>query len=119
MNSLLILITGFLAGMLGGFFGVGGAVLMIPVLVFFLGFSQKLAQGTTLAAMIPPIGLMATYAYWKAGHVDIKAAIFLAAGFFIGGWISGYLAQGFSEGVLKKGFAIFLAIVAVKMWFGK
>lgn len=119
MNSIFIVITGFAAGILGGFFGVGGAVLMIPILVFFLDFSQKLAQGTTLAAMIPPIGLMAAYAYWRAGNVNLKAALLLAAGFFVGGWISGYLVQGVSENILKKAFAVFLVIVAVKMWFGK
>ncbi|PIR16586.1 MAG: permease [Deltaproteobacteria bacterium CG11_big_fil_rev_8_21_14_0_20_49_13] len=116
MNSAIMVGTGFLAGVLGGFLGVGGAVLMIPVLVFFLGFSQKMAQGTTLAAMIPPIGLMAALMYWKAGNVDFKAAILLACGFFIGGWIGGTLVQEIPDGIIRKVFAIFLVIIAVKMW---
>ncbi len=116
MNNVFIIATGFLAGIFGGFLGVGGAVLMIPILVFFLGFSQKLAQGTTLAAMIPPIGLLAAVAYWKTGNVNIKAAIFLACGFFIGGWIGGNLVQNVPETIIRKVFAVFLIIVAIKMW---
>lgn len=119
MNSIFIIATGFLAGVLGGFFGIGGGIIIIPVLVYFVGYSQHLAQGTTLAAMIPPIGLMAAIAYYKAGHVNFKAAALIAAGFFIGGWISGMFVQHVPEGVLRRSFAILLLLVAVKMWFGK
>lgn len=113
------LLTGFAAGMMGGFLGIGGGVLMIPIMVFGLGFSQKLAQGTSIAAMIPPIGLMAAIAYWKAGNVDIKAAALIAAGFFIGGWIGGSIVQHVPELTVKRIFAVFLVLVAVKMWMGK
>lgn len=114
-----LLLTGLLAGILGGFFGIGGGIIIVPALVLFLGFSQHMAQGTTLAAMIPPIGLMAAIAYWRAGHVDIKAAALIAAGFFVGGFLGGMLVQHVSEPVLRRTFAIVLVLVAVKMWFTK
>ena len=119
MNNIFIVATGLLAGILGGFFGIGGGIIIIPVLIYLVGFSQHMAQGTTLAAMIPPIGLMAAIAYYKAGNVNIKAAALIAAGFFIGGWISGTLVQHVPEGALRRVFAVLLLLVAVKMWFGK
>lgn len=117
MNLILFLGTGLVAGVLGGFLGVGGGIIMIPILVYLAGFSQHLAQGTTLAAMVPPIGLMAAVAYWRAGNVNLSAAAMIAAGFFVGGWISGSLVQGVPEAVLRKAFAVLLVAVAVKMWF--
>lgn len=114
-----LLLTGLSAGILGGFFGIGGGIIIVPILVLIFGFSQHTAQGTTLAAMIPPIGLLAAFTYWKADNIDIKAAIFIAAGFFVGGWIGGYIAQYLPEIALKRAFAILLALVAVKMWIGK
>ncbi|MBI2091934.1 MAG: sulfite exporter TauE/SafE family protein [Deltaproteobacteria bacterium] len=116
---LLLLLTGLLAGILGGFFGIGGGIIIIPILIYLFGFAQHMAQGTTLAAMIPPIGLMAAYAYWRAGSVDIKAAALIAIGFFAGGWIGGSLVQYIPEISLRKAFAVLLLLVAVKMWVGK
>ncbi len=116
---LTIILTGLVAGILGGFFGIGGGIIIIPVLVYLAGYSQHMAQGTTLAAMIPPIGLMAAIAYYKAGNVNIKAAALIAAGFFVGGWISGMLVQHVPEGLLRRAFSILLLLVAIKMWIGK
>ena len=113
------LATGFAAGVLSGFLGIGGGILIIPVLVYVLGFSQKVAQGTTLTAMIAPIGLLAAMSYWKAGNMNIKAAIFIAAGFILGGWLGGYFVQDIPELTLKRIFAVLLLVVAIKMWFGK
>lgn len=115
--SISLLLTGLLAGVLGGFFGIGGGIIIIPALIYLFGFNQHMAQGTTLAAMIPPIGLMAAIAYWRAGNVDLKAAILIAAGFFVGGWIGGIAVQHVSGATLRRVFAVLLAIVAVKMWF--
>lgn len=119
MQVTLLLLTGLAAGTLGGFFGIGGGVIIIPILVYLAGMSQHTAQGTTVAAMIPPIGLLAAIAYWKAGHVDIKAAALIALGFFIGGFIGGSIVQYLPEVPLRRGFAILLALVAIKMWIGK
>ncbi|MCL5261048.1 MAG: sulfite exporter TauE/SafE family protein [Gammaproteobacteria bacterium] len=111
-----ILLVGLIGGILSGFLGIGGGTLIIPALVIFFGFSQKLAQGTSLAAMVPPIGILAAYVYWKAGNVDIKSAIFIASGILLGALIGGTLAQYLPDAILKKVFAVFLVIIAIKMW---
>jgi uncharacterized membrane protein YfcA len=110
-------LLGLAAGTLSGLLGIGGAVLIIPALVFLFGFSQITAQGTTLLLMIPPIGLLAAMQYWKAGHVDLKAAIIIAIFFFFGGLLGGKLADALDPNLLRKGFALFLAVIAAKMFF--
>ncbi|MEN6356390.1 MAG: sulfite exporter TauE/SafE family protein [Armatimonadota bacterium] len=112
-------ILGFLAGILSGLIGIGGATLVIPALVYFFKFSQHKAQGTTLAMMIPPIGFLAAYAYYKAGQVDIKVAAILAVGFFVGGYLGARLATGVPDHVLKKMFGVFLLIVSLRMIISK
>jgi uncharacterized protein len=119
-SALLILvvigiITGFMAGMLG----IGGAIIMIPALVFFLGLTQQAAQGTSLAVMLPPIGIIAAYNYYKAGHVNIKFALILAAAFIIGSYFGSKIAINLPQPVLKKIFGILLLLVAAKMLFSK
>jgi len=109
------IITGFMAGMLG----IGGAIIMIPALVFFLGLTQQTAQGTSLAVMLPPIGIIAAYNYYKAGQVNIKFALILAAAFIIGSYFGSKLAINIPQPVLKKIFGILLVIVAAKMLFSK
>ena len=110
---------GVFAGVVGGMVGIGGAILMIPALVFFMGFSQQMAQGTTLAAMIPPIGLLAAYAYYQKGFVNIPVAACIAAGFLIGGFFGGKLSVQIDATILRKGFALFLLIISVRMFFSK
>jgi uncharacterized membrane protein YfcA len=117
MMILAYLLAGIVAGIFGGFFGIGGGIIIIPVLIYAFHFSQKLAQGTALAALIPPIGLLAAYAYWKTGNVDIKVALLIAIGFFVGGWLGGYVAQYLPEAILRKAFAVLLIAVAIKMLF--
>jgi hypothetical protein len=117
--NIAIIFSGILAGILSGFLGIGGGVIMIPALIYVCGFSQRLAQGTTLAAMIPPIGLLAAIVYWKAGNVNVKAAVLMAIGFIFGGLFGGIIAQYIPENLLRKSFAIFLVLVAVKMWLQK
>ena len=82
------IITGFMAGMLG----IGGAIIMIPALVILMGLSQQTAQGTSLAVMLPPVGIIAAYNYFKAGQVNIKFALILAATFIIGSYFGSRLA---------------------------
>jgi uncharacterized protein len=113
------LLMGLVGGIFGGFLGLGGGTLIIPGLIYFLGFNQKLAQGTSLAAMIPPIGILAALAYWKTGNVDIKAAGFIALGFIIGGFLGGTLVQYLPDATIKKIFAVFLIFIAIKMWIEK
>jgi uncharacterized protein len=119
-SVLLILIAiGIITGLMAGMLGIGGAVIMIPALVFFMGLSQQTAQGTSLAVMLPPIGIIATYNYYKAGQVNIKFALILAAAFLIGSYFGSKIALNLPQPVLKKIFAILLLLVAAKMLFSK
>lgn len=116
-HLIIILIIGLIAGVLSGLLGIGGAVFIIPALVMFLGFSQQTAQGTTLLMMVPPIGLLAAWQYYKAGTVDIKTAGILALGFIVGGYLGGKWANQIPQDILKKLFAILLLSIAIKMLF--
>ena len=109
------IITGFMAGMLG----IGGAIIMIPALVFLLGLTQQGAQGTSLAVMLPPVGIIAAYNYYKAGQVNIKFALILAAAFIIGSYFGSKLAINIPQTVLKKIFGVLLLLVAARMLFSK
>lgn len=112
-------VVGILVGILSGVFGVGGAILAIPILVFGFKFDQKFAQGTSLAMLLPPTGALAFWQYYKNGHADVKFGLLMALGVFFGGYIGGRLAQSMSVGGLRKGFAVFLVLVAVKLFFQK
>jgi uncharacterized protein len=116
---LLILLIGTITGVMAGMLGIGGAIIMIPALVFILGFSQQMAQGTSLAVMLPPIGVFAAYNYWKAGNVNITVALILAAAFIIGSFFGSKIALQLPQAVLKKIFAVLLLIVAARMLFSK
>jgi len=115
MSILLYIILGLLAGTFSGFFGIGGGTIVIPALVIMAGFSQHQAQGTTLAMMIPPIGLLAAIRYYHDGNVNIKAAALLCLGFIIGGLIGANFAGPVSDSMLKKIFGGFLMLVGLKM----
>ncbi|MDX9948822.1 MAG: sulfite exporter TauE/SafE family protein, partial [Bacteroidales bacterium] len=88
---LLLIVTGIVTGVMAGMLGIGGAVIMIPSLVFLLGFSQQMAQGTSLAVMLPPIGIIAAYNYYKAGQVNLKFAMILAVTFIVGSYFGSKL----------------------------
>ncbi len=117
MHYLLVGLVGAAAGIFSGFFGLGGAVLIIPALVFFFGFEQQTAQGTSLAMLLPPIGLLAAWRYWQAGHVDIKVSLALAIGFFLASAIGAHFAVGTPHVLMKRLFgAALIAIGAVTIW---
>ncbi|MFH1856176.1 MAG: sulfite exporter TauE/SafE family protein [Candidatus Omnitrophota bacterium] len=113
------LVLGLLAGILSGFLGIGGGTVVIPALIYIFGLSQHQSQGTTLAMMIPPIGLLAAWQYYKAGYVNIPTAAWIALGFFVGGWIGAILVQPVPDAVLKKIFGFFMLFIALKMIVGK
>ena len=123
MNILLyvagLLFLGLLAGILSGLLGIGGGILIIPALVFVVGLTQRQAQGTTLALMVPPIGLLAAWTYYKQGHVDLKIAALICLGFFFGGLLGAKLAGVVSATMLKKLFGAALLITALKMILAK
>jgi uncharacterized membrane protein YfcA len=116
---LILIIIGLVAGFLGGMIGLGGAIILIPAMVLFLAMDQRMAQGTTIAIMLPPIGLFAAYNYYKAGFVNVRYALVIAAVFMLGGYLGSKLALNLPVGVLKKIFAVVLALIAAKMVFTK
>ena len=118
-SFIILLVIGLAAGILGGFAGVGGGVIVIPALIFALGMTQFEAQGTSLAMMIPPIGIMAAYNYYQDGHVNWRYALVLAIFFVIGGYIGSKLVLNIPQGTVKKGFAIFIILIGIKMLFTK
>jgi len=115
MPFIIYVILGLVAGIFSGFLGIGGGTIIIPFLVFIAGFTQHQAQGTTLALMIPPIGLLAALRYYQHGNVDIRAAVFICLGFFVGGLFGANLVSPIPDAVLKRVFGIFLVLVGLKM----
>ena len=116
---LLLIVIGIITGFMAGMLGIGGAIIMIPALVYFLGLSQQMAQGTSLAVMLPPIGIIAAYNYYQAGQVNLKFALILAAAFIVGSYFGSKLAINIPQPVLKKIFGVLLLLVAAKMLFSK
>jgi uncharacterized protein len=116
INTLLILVgIGICAGILSGFVGVGGGMIIVPALIYFLGFSQFQAQGTSLAIMIPPIGILAVMNYYKAGNVNINFALVIAITFIVGGFIGSKLALRLPENKVKLIFGILMLYASVRM----
>lgn len=114
---ILLIIIGFATGIFGGMVGVGGGIILVPALVFILGFSQMDAQGTSLALIMFPVGILAVIQYYKAGHVDFNIVLLLAAGFIIGGFLGSKLSLSLPQQTIKKIFAILLLAIACKMLF--
>ncbi|MCK4912219.1 MAG: sulfite exporter TauE/SafE family protein [Candidatus Omnitrophica bacterium] len=107
------------AGIASGFLGIGGGSILIPVLVYIFGLSQHQAQGTTLALMIPPIGLLAAWKYYSHGNVKLNMAAFICIGFLVGGLIGAIFVHKVPAPVLRKVFGIFLFLISIKMILGK
>lgn len=119
MSTIIFLIgVGLLAGFLSGVLGIGGGVVMVPLLLL-VGFSQHQAQGTSLAAMLPPVTLLAVLQYSKGGYVDWKLALVISATFIIGGLFGSKLAVAIDEKLLKRIFGVLMLFIAVKMIVGK
>lgn len=118
-HLIILIIVGILSGLLAGIFGVGGAIIVIPALVFILGFSQHDAQGTSLAFMLPPVGILATWNYWKEGHVNWKIALILSLTFVIGSYLGSHFSINMSDKLLRRLFGILMILVAIKMIFSK
>jgi uncharacterized protein len=118
-DTIILLIIGLAAGLLSGMVGVGGGIVVIPLLVAFLGFTQKQAQGTSLGLLLLPIGILAVLNYYKAGFINIKAIGIMAITFVIGSYLSSKVAVGLPDNIIKKIFAVFLLFVAIKLFLGK
>ncbi len=121
-NYMVLLGVGLTAGVMSGFFGIGGGILIIPALMFLLGFSQHQANGTSLVALLLPVGVLGAMAYYRAGKIseaEIKAGLWIALGLFLGAYFGGRLAVTVSPTVLRKAFCLFLVAAAAKLWFTK
>ena len=112
------LLLGVLVGIFSGFVGIGGGILFIPALTYFFHMSQHRAQGTSLGALLAPIGALAFWEYYKAGNADLAAAAWIAGGFLVGGYFGGMWAQQLSEVVLRRGFGVLLVIVGLRFLWG-
>jgi len=119
MAQMIYIVLGLIAGVFSGMFGIGGGTILIPAMVFLLGLTQHQAQGTTLAIMIPPIGLLAAMRYYQSGNVKLAMAGFICLGFLVGGLIGANLVQDLSDPMLKKLFGFFMLFVALRMIFTK
>lgn len=122
MNLTLIIsliVIGLLAGVFSGFMGVGGGVIMIPLMIVLLGYSQHEAQGTSLAVLAIPVTFLAAYNYYSAGHVNWKFALIIGLSFVIGGYFGSKFAISINQAMMKKIFSVILLFIAIKMFFGK
>lgn len=113
------LFLGLSAGAVSGLIGIGGGVLITPALVYLFGFSQYSAQGTTLALLVPPIGLLGALTYYRQGYVDLKVAALVCTGFFVGGLFGAKFAVNMPELFLRRLFGTAMLLVALRMLFSK
>ena len=122
MQIIYFLMTGSVAGVLSGMFGIGGGIILVPALVFFFGMPQSAATGTSLVALLLPVGILAVWEYYKEGKIgveNIRIGLLLALGVFLGAYLGSKIATRLPDHLLRKSFAIFLTGVALKMWLHK
>lgn len=115
----ILVLIGLAAGVFGGMVGLGGGVIMIPAMIYILGITQTTAQGTSLAVMLPPVGIMAVMNYYKAGQINIKYALIIALAFTVGGYFGSKIALNIPVATVRKIFAVTLVAIAVQMFFKK
>jgi len=116
---IVLVLIGLIAGIFGGMFGIGGGLIVIPALVFFMGLTQHQAEGTNLAFMLAPVGLLAVINYYNSGYVNIKYSLIIAVAFVIGAYFGSVWAIKLEPNILKKAFGVFIILVGIKMLIGK
>ena len=116
-TTFILLLIGAVAGFASGLVGIGGGVIIVPALIFILGYSQHSAQGTTLALMVPPIGVLAAFHYYQKGYVNLTSAAIICVGFILGSYFGATKAVQIDEILLKRVFAIILVAIGIKMLF--
>ena len=114
---LVFIAVGFAAGILAGLFGVGGGLIIVPALVLLAHFTPIAAIGTSLGALLLPVGALGVWEYYRKGNLNIPAALFIAIGIFFGALLGAKLAHQMSPLQLKRAFSVFLVVVAGRMWF--
>jgi uncharacterized protein len=110
-----LILIGVTAGILSGFIGIGGGIIIVPGLIYLIGLTQLQAQGTSLALMLPPIGILAFMHYYKEGNVDLKLAGIVAITFVIGGFFGAKLAHKVDENLVKIIFGAIMLLIAIKL----
>src|SRR5688572_13614898 len=113
---LMFVAIGVVAGILSGLFGVGGGILIVPALMFFAGFHLKLALGTSLGALLLPVGILGVYTYHQNGNLDLRASLIIGLGLFFGAWAGARLAHVIPAATLQRMFAVFMVIAAARLW---
>jgi len=116
---IILIIIGIASGLLSGLFGIGGAIIVIPALIFIVGLSQHEAQGTSLAFMVPPVGILATWNYWKAGQVNWKMALVLSLTFVVGAYLGSQFSLNIPDRTLRRLFAALMILMAIKLIVSK
>jgi len=119
IQLIIVLLIGLTAGLVSGALGVGGGIIIVPSLILFLGFSQHMAQGTSLAILLLPTGILAVMQYYKNGFVDFKVAFILMLLFVIGAYLGSIISVNIPDKMLRKIFGIFMLLVSIKMIIGK
>jgi uncharacterized protein len=117
-NIAVLILVGAASGLASGVFGIGGGVLIVPGLIYLAGFSQHRATGTSLAVLLPPVGLAATVEYYRHGDVDVRAAMIIAALVFVGSWAGSVLAEKVSGPYLRLAFGVFTVALGISLMFG-
>jgi uncharacterized membrane protein YfcA len=115
--SLIYLVIGLAAGLLSGLFGIGGGILIVPALLLVARMQPATATGTSLGALLLPVGALGAWQYYKNGHVDIRASLLIALGLLVGAFFGARVAQGLDPTTARRAFAGFLLVVSVKIWF--
>ena len=118
-TCIILIVIGLLAGILSGLVGVGGGILMIPLLIMFMGLTQHQAQGTALFAMLPPIGILAAMNYYKEGFVKWEYAAVMALTFVVGGYFGSKLSINLPDQTVRRVFGVIMLIGAIKLIFSK
>ena len=119
MQAALLIALGIVAGITSGLVGIGGGIILVPALVFLFGLSQHHAQGTTLALLVPPIGIIAAWSYWRHGYVDFRIAGLIGLGFLLGSLVGARFSLAISDAVLQKIFGVFLLLLSLKILLTK
>ena len=120
MQGLLMLLVGLVTGVFAGVFGVGGGVILVPILVLLFKYSQQAASGTSLVALLLPVGLLGVLEYHKTGRLSggqIKLGLFIAVGLFFGTYFGARIGAALPTQILQKSFSVFLILIAVRLWW--
>lgn len=115
---LIFILIGVLGGIAAGLFGVGGGIVIVPALIYWAGFSQHKATGTSLAVLLPPIGLAATIEYYRHGNVDIRAALIVAVTMLVASWLGAFIANKMAGPHLRLIFGVFVLVVGLYLIYG-